>query len=74
MSATPRPIGGRARYARWTLAGFALLLAPGVVAAAPITPLRIELTSASHPQAVGDRAVVTATVTNAGRCPSTTWS
>jgi hypothetical protein len=69
MSATQRPVGGHPRYARWTLAGFTLLLAPGVVAAAPITPLRIELTSASHPQAAGDPAVVTATITNAGTLP-----
>jgi hypothetical protein len=69
MSGARRPVRGRARSARWTLAGFALLLAPGVAAAAPITGLRIELTSASHPHAAGDRAVVTATVTNAGTLP-----
>jgi hypothetical protein len=69
MSGAQRPVGGRARFARWTLAGFALLLTPSVVAAAPLTPLRIELASASHPRAAGDRAVVTATVTNAGTLP-----
>jgi hypothetical protein len=51
------------------VAGFAMLIAPGVVTAAPPAPLRVAMTSASTPQAVGARAVVTATVTNTGTLP-----
>jgi hypothetical protein len=69
MNAKRRAVRHLARHGWCALAGLALFLAPSVVAAVPTVPLRIDLTSVGNPHIAGDRATVTATVTNSGTLP-----